>query len=244
MQQDTIAAEASFEAGHWWFAGRRKLFATEIARLGIAQDACILDLGTSSGTNLRMLRESGFAYVTGLDASDEAIRCCRDKGLGPLVKGDIARLPFDDNTADLVLATDVIEHIDHDDVALHEIARVLKPGGAVLITVPAFPMLWGIQDQVGEHKRRYRRPQLNHLVNRVGLQVFRSYYFNYLLFVPIWLTRRVLRLLKPKLRSEGEINSPVMNRALGAVFAIDIMSAPIIRPPFGVSALVIAIKHQ
>jgi SAM-dependent methyltransferase len=242
MRDATFAVEAAIEAEHWWFVGRRKLFAREIARRRIGPAARILDLGTSTGTNLRMLREAGFRNIAGLDSSEEALRWCVDKLPGNVVKGDITRLPFGRDQADLVLATDVIEHLDDDRAAIREIARVLKPGGAVLVAVPAFALLWGLQDQVAHHKRRYRKHVVQQMLSDAGLVVERSYYFNYLLFVPILLARAVLRLLRPAVSSENEINFPLMNRALRAIFAFDVTTAPLLRPPFGVSALVLASK--
>ncbi len=87
MDLAAYAVEAEIETGHWWFVGRRRLFASELRRAAIPSDARILDIGTSTGTNLRMLRELGFHDVTGLDMSEEAIRYCESKGLGA-VRGD------------------------------------------------------------------------------------------------------------------------------------------------------------
>jgi SAM-dependent methyltransferase len=240
VESATYAAEAEIEATHWWFAGRRLLFGREIARLGLTSEARILDIGTSTGTNLRLLRELGYRRVTGLDVSAEAIRYCEEKGLGPVRQGDIGALPFAADSFDLILATDIIEHVDDDRQALAEIARVLAPGGAVLITVPTFPALWGLQDRVARHKRRYRLRPLTGLIERSGLLLQRRYYFNYLLFAPIWAARRLIDRFGVTLRSEGDINSPLLNRLLTMVFALDIATAPLLRPPFGVSALVIA----
>jgi SAM-dependent methyltransferase len=236
----TYAAEAQIEATHWWFAGRRRLFAREIAELRIGNDPQILDIGTSTGTNLRMLRDLGYRRVTGLDFSLDAIRYCEDTGLGPVRHGDVCALPFADGSFDLVLATDIIEHVDDDGRALAEIARVLAPGGAVLITVPTFPSLWGLQDRVAQHKRRYRLRPLVKKIEGAGLAVTSRYYFNYLLFVPIWAARRIIDLVGIALKSEGDVNSPMLNRTLKAVFDVDTTTARIMRPPFGVSALVIA----
>ena len=163
--------EAEIEGTHWWFAGRRRLFAAEIERAGLHQDATILDIGTSTGTNLRMLRTLGFSNVQGLDASDEAIRFCVHKGFDTVRKGDLCNMPFASNAFDLVLATDVIEHVDDDAQAMTEIARILKPGGAALITVPTFRCLWGLQDEIAKHKRRYRKSELLALVTRSGIDI-------------------------------------------------------------------------
>jgi len=142
-----------------------------------------------------------------------------------------------------LLATDVIEHVDDDLLALQEVARVLKPQGFALITVPTFPSLWGLQDEVAHHKRRYRKNELLALIEKSGLQPLRNYYFNYLLFVPIWLARQIIKLTGAEFKSENEINSPVINRILTWIFRIDCLTAPLLRPPVGVSALVIAKKR-
>lgn len=240
MDAATYAVEAEIEKTHWWFVGRRRLFAREIARLNLRPDAKILDIGTSTGTNLRMLRELGFTNVTGLDASDEAIRFCREKGLGFVQKGDVTALPFADASFDLVLATDIIEHVDDDAQALKEIRRVARPGGFVLITVPAFRSLWGTQDDVAHHKRRYRKPELTGRIAQAGLSAQRVYHFNFLLFVPIWLARQIIRMARISLASENDVNAPGLNGVLTAVFEVDCRLSAVIRPPFGVSILTLA----
>jgi SAM-dependent methyltransferase len=244
LNADTYAVEALVEASHWWFVGRRRLFAAEINRAAVPRDARILDLGTSTGTNLRMLRDLGYHHAMGLDLSQEAIRFCESKGLGPVHQGDVCAIPFAGSSFDCLLATDILEHVDDDEAALAEIARVLAPGGHVLITVPTFPVLWGLQDEVASHRRRYR---LSHVLRKVcaaGLEPRRAYYFNYLLFAPIWLARRLLRASGTPLKSENQINTPLLNRVLSSLFTLDVSTAPRIRPPFGVSALVMARRPE
>jgi SAM-dependent methyltransferase len=242
MEVGVYEIEAEIEATHWWFVGRRRLFAAEIGQIGLDRDAAVLDIGTSTGTNLRMLRTLGYRNVEGLDASEEAIRFCAEKGFPRVRIGDLCGMPFAPNAFDLVLATDVIEHVDDDAQAIAEIARILKPGGVALITVPTFGCLWGLQDEVAKHKRRYRKSELLQLVTRSGMRIERQYYFNYLLFLPIWFGRKMIRVLRPALKSEAEMNSPLINRLLSIVFAADTMTAPVLRVPFGVSALVLARK--
>ena len=242
MDSGTFAVEARTEAFHWWFVGRRRLFAREIGRASVSRAARALDVGTSTGTNLRMLRDLGFANVEGLDLSEEAIRYCAEKALGKVHEGDICSMPFSDGSFDLVLATDVIEHVVNDRLALAEVARVLKPGGTAIITVPAFQTLYGLQDRVAQHQRRYLKRDLVEKIRAAGLEIGSVYYFNYLLFVPIWLARRLIDLFGARLDSEAELNSPAINWILGRIFALDVMSARLLSPPIGVSLFAIARK--
>jgi SAM-dependent methyltransferase len=243
MDIATFAVEAEVEETHWWFVGRRRLFAAELAKAGVKRTDRVLDIGTGTGANLRLLRDLGFSAVSGVDSSEEAIGYCASKGLGAVRKGSIYALPFADGTFDVVLATDVIEHLECDDAAVREVSRVLASGGKALITVPAFPSLWGLQDRQAFHKRRYRMKPLLALLRSAQLSPDRYYHFNYLLFVPIYLARRLIDFLRVDLKSEGQINSPLLNRVLLAVFSFDIWTAPFIRPPFGVSILALARKQ-
>ncbi len=236
MDAAAYEVEAIAEADHWWFVGRRKLFARYLKHAPANGRA--LDIGCGTGANLRLLHDMRFRAV-GLDASSDAIGFCAAKGLAA-ERGSATALPFPDQTFDVVLATDVIEHLDDDAKALREIARVLKKGGIAIITVPAFKLLWGRQDEIAHHKRRYLKRNLLHTVRVSDLTPLQSFYFNYLLFAPIWLARKVLR--RAEFKSENELNSPLLNLVFGAVFALDVMSAPIVRPPFGVSIFVLATR--
>jgi len=239
MEATSYSDDDRVEAFHWWFKGRRALFGRILRQLGIAQKASVLDAGTSVGTNLRLLRDAGYTNFRGLELSERAIAICTEKGLGPIERGDICQMPFHDRTFDFVLATDVIEHIDRDDTALKEIRRVLKPGGYCLVTVPAFPSLWGHQDVQNHHKRRYRLKPLLDLIRESGLAPETWYHFNFLLFLPIWCMRQILRRFAEAPRSEIRMNTPLTNRILDWIFAIDLRMAPILKPAFGVSLLVL-----
>jgi len=244
MDTSTYAIEAEVEASHWWFVGRRRLLKDLITRQRIPVDARVLDIGTSTGTNLRLLKELGFSNRQGLDRSDEAIRWCAEKGFGRVEKGDACELPFGDGEFQLVLATDVIEHVDDDLRAITEIRRVLAPGGTAIISVPAFQSLWGLQDDVSHHKRRYLKKPLLELIRRGRLACGDIFYFNYLLFLPIWAARQLIRLLNIKLESENQVNTRVLNRILTGIFLLDVATARIVRPPFGVSVIAIATRNR
>src|SRR5262249_28277191 len=149
----------------------------------------VLDVGVGSGSNLRMLAEMKFPQVIGLDPNPDVVQICQDRGFLSVQQGSVSNIPFSSESFDFVLATDVIEHVEDDLAALEEIYRCLRPGGCVLITAPAFKSLWGLQDEVALHYRRYRLGALLERVGSARLAIVRSYYFNYLLFAPIWTAR-------------------------------------------------------
>jgi SAM-dependent methyltransferase len=243
MDTATYAVEAAIEADHWWYVGRRLLFSDIIKAFGLPESADVLDVGTSAGTNLRMLQGLGFARVIGVDQSHEAIRFCAEKGLGEVQLGDVCALPFSDGRFDLILATDIVEHVEDDLSALRELRRVLRPRQHLLLTVPAFSLLWGLEDDVSHHKRRYRLPELLEKLHRADLTPVQHFYFNYLLFVPILATRYLMRILNIKVATEGELNTEWLNRMLMLLFRLDVRTAARVRPPVGVSALVVATRN-
>lgn len=197
MERDFYAHYFEIEGKHWWFQGRNAIF-TEILRsagLPSAQDTRILDFGCGTGAFLQHLDR--FGTVSALDGDRSAVEFCHERGrteVGYVEPG--APIPFGDETFDLVTAFDVIEHIDDDVGALREFRRVLKPGGALLVAVPAFMLLWGDQDEISQHKRRYRRPGLHDAITRAGMTVERSSYFNTMLFPPI----AAIRVLRRRVR--------------------------------------------
>jgi ubiquinone/menaquinone biosynthesis C-methylase UbiE len=240
VERRVYEIEAEVEARHWWFSGRRLLFAREIERAG--KPSSLLDIGVGSGSNLRMFRDRfEIPVVIGVDPNVDVIEICRANGL-VVEYGDVLALPFPNRSFDAVVATDVIEHVEDDATALGEVFRVLRPGGFVLLTVPAFTSLWGLQDVVARHYRRYRLGELKRLVLSAGFAIERAYYFNYLLFVPIFIARWAIRVLKISLDSENEVNSHQLNAMLSLLFRLDINTAGKLHPPFGVSALVVARK--
>ncbi|MBI4355024.1 MAG: class I SAM-dependent methyltransferase [Candidatus Omnitrophica bacterium] len=244
MEIATYEVEAAVEATHWWFVARRRLLASVIRTLVVPTESPVLDIGTSTGSNLRLLQDLGYRNVVGVDTSDTAIRYCTDKGFGSVRHGDMRQLPFERGRFQLILATDVLEHIDDDLGALAELTRVLAPGGTAIVTVPAFPCLWGLQDDVAHHKRRYRMKPFAARLRAAGLSCREQFHFNYLLFGPIWLARRLIRLFRISVMSENQINARWLNRFLTTIFTFDVWSARWLRPPFGVSILAVAHKES
>jgi len=242
VNTDVYLVEARVSASHWWFAGRRRLFNRLIRALHPNQSWSILEVGAGTGANLPVLHGLEVRQVVACDLSVDALRLAR---VGTtLARADATQLPFHSNSFDLVLAADVIEHLDSDLAALREFVRVLRPGGHLVLTVPAFPSLWGPQDIVAQHRRRYRRSPLVTLVREAGVRVSTCFHFNYFLFAPIWLARKALLALGISVASENSINTSLLNRALTGVFYADVDTAPFVNPPFGVSLCVVAVKPE
>jgi SAM-dependent methyltransferase len=177
---------------HWWFRGRRQIFARLLdAAVPLPAGARILDLGPGCGVNLPLLRPRG--QVTALDLSRESLLDCAERGADWVVRADATAPPLRDGTFDLVCALDVLEHLADDATALTAWHRLLKPHGRLLLTVPALPILWGRQDVLSGHRRRYRRAELARRVTAAGFAIERLTYFNALLLPPILAVRLLMR---------------------------------------------------
>lgn len=228
---------ASIESGHWWFVIRHRLFFREINTLNIPKNSAVLEVGSSTGVNLNLLNDMDFTWITAIDRSEIATQFCSKGQLSDIVQGDGVCLPFKENTFSLVLATDFLEHVEMDGSAIGEIYRVLLPGGTALITVPAFKCLWGLEDQIANHLRRYRLQPFRSMFDRVGFHIQRCYYFNYILFAPIWITRKIIHAMNLPIREETQINSSFLNVVCKMIFNLDTLTARWLHPPFGVSIL-------
>lgn len=158
--------------------------------------------------------------------------------------GAAERLPYADNSFDLVTALDVVEHLDDDVAALNEMRRVLRPGGRALLFVPAFMFLWGVQDDVSHHRRRYTRRGLQRAVRHAGFEVERVTYANISFFAPILLGRLLMRASGVRPASENNINVAALNGVLGRVLGTESSLLRHVNFPFGVSALCVARRSE
>ena len=201
---------AELEENHFWFIGRRQIFFDLLERSlpDNGSETCnleILEIGCGAGGMLKPLNRYG--RVTGLDFSQDSMRYCRSRGFPRVVTGVGAELPFDDETFDLVALFDVIEHIPDDQKVLEEVRRVLKPGGRIFVSVPAYQFLYSQNDEVVHHLRRYTAGGLRRLFRAADLREEKVTYFNTFLFPLIFSALMVLK-LKERLfgRPEGQTN--------------------------------------
>lgn len=193
MEPTVYEQFAKLEEGHFWFKGRRTIFFDLIERsLDGRNDLQILEVGCGAGGMLAPL--SAFGQVHGLDIAHDYMQYCKHRGHERLVTGSGYELPFKDGTFDLVALFDVIEHIEDDQRVLSESRRVLKPGGQVFISVPAYQFLWSQNDRVAHHLRRYTAGQLGRVLRSAGLEPRKLSYFNTFLFPLILPAVLVLKL--------------------------------------------------
>jgi SAM-dependent methyltransferase len=243
MDEAFYPAYFELEGRHWWFLGRRKLFLRLLERQFPVdrRPIEILDFGCGTGAFLEHLER--FGTVRAVDADPSAVAFCHTRGRAEVQlvpPGD--RLPFPDDSFDLVTTLDVIEHIDDDVGALAELRRVLRPGGRLLVAVPAFMFLWGKQDEVSHHRRRYTARTLRRALADAGFEVDRTSYFNTVLFIPIAAVRLGRRLVRRpgSAQSDFDLGPAALNRALGAVFGAEAGLVARRDLPFGVSLLAVA----
>lgn len=209
------------EESHFWFVATRRVVMDVLAAglgPGVA-GARVLDLGCGTGYTLTCLPPS--ARGVGIDRSAHALALATRRGLaGRLVQGDVQRLPFADGAFDAVLALDVLEHLPDDAAAAREIARVLRPGGCAVVTVPAFRFLWSRHDEALSHLRRYRLGEVSKVLDSAGLTVERSSYYNFWLF-PLVAAVRLVGRLRPGAEGRTDVSVPpaAVNRLLTAVLA-------------------------
>jgi SAM-dependent methyltransferase len=138
-----------------------------------------------------MIELARHGTVTGVELSHTSVQLARERGAGEVVEGSVLEMPFAEGTFDLAASLDVIEHLEDDIAALRELRRVVKPGGSLLVTVPAYQWLWSGHDEVNHHHRRYRRRSLQRAGEQSGWQQVRTTYFNSLL-LPAAILLRVL----------------------------------------------------
>lgn len=195
-----LAYEAKYhqlEEQHWWFTSRRNTVFDLVQRMNLPPDTRILEIGCSGGPLQFMLRKAGFQHVTGIDVSEPAIALAKHRGLTDVHLMDGAHLKFPDASFDLVIASDVLEHIENDAQATREWARVLRPGGQMVVFVPAFQQLWSQHDVVNHHFRRYTGKDLRQVLEAARLHVSRVSFWNMALVFPTALMRMVQRRLTP-----------------------------------------------
>ncbi|KRF27972.1 bifunctional 2-polyprenyl-6-hydroxyphenol methylase/3-demethylubiquinol 3-O-methyltransferase UbiG [Phycicoccus sp. Soil802] len=206
MEGTEVRKLAALEDAHWWYRERRHLLGRMIGGL---RPGTALDIGAAGGGNTRVLRRAGWS-VSALEYGADGAEVAAERGLS-VVRGDATALPVSDDSLDLVVAFDVLEHIVDHDTAVSEVRRALRPGGMFLIAVPADPRLWSDHDVAVDHVRRYTRDTLRAVLERNGFEVASMTSWNVLLRPVVALRRRKAS------GSDLETVHPLVNLGLRAI---------------------------
>ncbi len=242
MKPDEYRRMFEAEERQWWYAGQRRI-ALGLLRKALRGEPArrLLDAGCGTGYNLLALAELGRPF--GVDLAREAIAGCRERSV-VAVRGSVLRLPFADGSVDAVTSFDVLYHawVSDDRAAVAEMARVLRPGGVVLVRVPALSLLWGAHDAEVLSRHRYTRGELVALLDSAGLRCEVASYCNALLF-PLLLARRSLdRLLSREGSDVGFLPPPLEWLFRQALFAEAALLGGGVRFPLGASVLALGRK--
>jgi SAM-dependent methyltransferase len=237
MDPAYVAVHLAEDRAHWWFRGRRAILRAVLRRALPPGRLKLLEVGCGAGNVLETLAE--FGEAVGMEPDETLVSAARAAGL------DVRRgaLPHDrvvpDGWADVVLVLDVLEHLDDDGGALTALRALVRPGGTLVVMVPAYRWLWSSHDVTLGHRRRYTASSLRRVVERAGFGVTYCSYFNTLLLPAIALTRALKRLAGANGHDLARPAAPV-NATLACVFGLEAAIVPRVPMPAGASLLLLA----
>ncbi len=254
MDELTYRQFCELDRTHWWLVGRRRIFFALLEHfLPVQSDLLILDIGCGYGGMFEGLSRHG--HVMGLEIDLESAKFCNRRGFGGTCLGTGYALPILPGSLDLITLFDTIEHIEDDQRVILQCRDALKPGGQVMITVPAYQFLYADNDRLSHHFRRYTRSQLIKLVEGGGLEVKKATYYNVLLFpliLPAVLLLKLIQVFRGthnKGCEGGKTNLSyklpnLLAATLTAIFSSEQHLLTRISAPFGHSIAIIARKPE
>ena len=242
MQADYSEAYAEYEARHWWFRARRIILRSVLRTLPLASGARILEAGTGPGANLYHVYPPD-VRLCGIEPNPDLAALANARGSVPVHVASAEAIPESLGMFDAVTMFDVLEHTASDGEVLERIAHRLLPGGLLILTVPAYKLLWGPQDVVSGHFRRYTLRSLRARVREAGFVPLRATYFNTLLFPAVAAFRIVGRWLRAG-RGPSDLRYSLgpLDQLLFLIFAAEKWLLGAINLPFGVSIFLVARK--
>ncbi|MBN1867258.1 class I SAM-dependent methyltransferase [Candidatus Sumerlaeota bacterium] len=246
MDPSEYGRQYDAEDTYWWYQGRLEIVERLLDMIpGYKRDGLrVLDLGCGTGLLLRRLEISH--HPVGIDFSPLALEFSRRRGAERLARGDVQALPIVDASFDVVTALDLAEHIERDDALFAETLRVLRPGGHLVVSVPAYPFLWSEHDETLYHHRRYRRGELRRHIEEAGFDVVRCSYCITFTF-PLIVGFRLLQRLKSK-KDRPKTHLVVLPRWANALLrktvSLEALLLRWINLPFGVTLVALARKSR
>lgn len=228
------------EADHWWFKAKREFLKVALNKY-TKQLGQALDVGCGTGAVLKMLEQAGW-QARGVDMSPDAIKYCEAKNLSVNI-GFADKINFPDDTFDLVIASDVLEHLENDAAAVKEIRRVLKPGGIFIVTVPAHQFLFSYHDAALHHFRRYSKNDFKKLLSG-QLKIIKVSWVHSLILLPAILLRLISKFLKrPGSRSDVVDTGKLINKVMGAWYIVELwIFRKTLHLPFGLTLIAVTKK--
>lgn len=230
----------SIQKSHWWFRVKDNIL-RDVAQKYFKKGCTILDYGCNFGHITKLLQNEGYD-TCGIDISEEAIKYGREHNIKNIYL-DTEKILFPESF-DVIVSLDVLEHINNHEKTFRYFYSLLRPGGFIVVMVPAFMFLWGVQDEISQHFRRYTLSEIIKVSEQAGeFEIIKKSYFNTILFLPISLIRLGSRFLKFKSRySDLSINNTLLNDLFYAIFDFERKILKYCNFPFGVSILLVIKK--
>ena len=245
MQKDYEKQYHDVETDHWWFKSRRNYLLDLIKNA--PKDSKILDIGCSSGVFLKDAEKLGFAInnLYGIDISEQAIKNSKANGIKNSYVMDGQDITLTQKF-DIIIASDCLEHLEHDSKALANWKTLLNKGGTMYVFVPAFMSLWSYHDDINMHYRRYTKAELKARFKEQNLKVIKSGYWNFFLFTPVFLFRKVSGKLKKDKSAVSDIamGKSFVNTAMLNLLLLENKMLRLFSFPFGISTFCIAKKTE
>lgn len=242
MHSSGYKAIAELEYSYWWFVGKRRTIERLIRRYAPDRRPLrSLDVGCGPGGMLPMLGELGEAI--GADPSEVALEYCRERKLNAVHAALPDDVPFEDSSFDVIVASEVLEHIDRDAESAAKLVDLLRPGGLLVVTVPAFQWMWTKHDTANHHYRRYTTSALHALFESQQVERLLMSYYN-TTFFPVMAAARLGSRIRGRNRSEAidqeveikQLPGPI-NSLMTAMFAAEGRLVTRMRLPFGGSVV-------
>ena len=200
MNVDEFEAMETGSSGKWWYEAREELLRRELSKISLSKpNLKILDLASACGGNFFTCNDYG--KVFGLDISWSSIEICKRKNIDNLVQADAHEIPFANDSMDVVIALDVLEHLESDSGSLTEVARVLNKDGVFIFNTPALMQLFSYHDQAFHHFRRYSAKELTDKLINANFKVDLITYWSFFMFPVVYSFRKVKSFL---LKSKGD----------------------------------------
>lgn len=241
MRKDLYKEHFEIESKHWWHWGKKKVVFGLISKYIKQNKITSLDVGCGVGVMVDQLSKLGSSY--GIDSSPDAIKFAKLRGVKNVRESFAEKIDYKSETFDLVTALDVLEHTSNDKLVIKEIKRVLIRNGVLIITVPAYELLWSYWDEMLRHKRRYEKNELEKLLKSNGFKIIKLSYSNFFIFMPVIIFRMLKKMFSGSIDSTKSdfLETPrFLNPFFKLIYAFEGFWIRNFYFPFGLSIICVA----